>query len=381
MTRSGTDLHIVSFDIPYPADYGGVIDIYYKVKALKETGLKIHLHCFEYGRGERSELHEVAHKVSYYQRHTFRNPFYGDLPYIIASRNNPELLTHLQKDHAPILFEGLHTTFFLNHPSLKNRLRIVRTHNIEYDYYKNLEEVESNFFKKYFFRIESEKLREYEKHLSQASVIAAISPKDLEHYRQRFEHTVYLPAFHPNDEVTATAGSSDFALYHGNLGVGENNTAALYLVNEVFSQIRYPLVIAGQNPSKNLRNALKKYPHIELKAHLNTEQIHELIRNAHVNVLPTFQGTGIKLKLLNALHLGRHCVVNSTMVCNTGLQNVAAVCDRPEEMAAEILRVSELPFDEHMIAQRKIALQPFNNLNNARQFAADVLHISPAGKK
>ncbi|MCX6283192.1 MAG: mannosyltransferase, partial [Bacteroidetes bacterium] len=40
-------LHIVSFDIPYPPDYGGVIDVYYKIKTLSEAGVKIHLHCFE----------------------------------------------------------------------------------------------------------------------------------------------------------------------------------------------------------------------------------------------------------------------------------------------------------------------------------------------
>ncbi|MEI7802398.1 MAG: mannosyltransferase, partial [Bacteroidota bacterium] len=42
-------LHIISFNVPYPPDYGGVIDVYYKIKALKEAGVKIHLHCYEYG--------------------------------------------------------------------------------------------------------------------------------------------------------------------------------------------------------------------------------------------------------------------------------------------------------------------------------------------
>lgn len=37
-------LNIVAFDNPYPPTYGGVIDVYYKLKSLAETGLKIHLH-------------------------------------------------------------------------------------------------------------------------------------------------------------------------------------------------------------------------------------------------------------------------------------------------------------------------------------------------
>ena len=27
-------LHIVSFNVPWPADYGGVIDVYYRIKAV-----------------------------------------------------------------------------------------------------------------------------------------------------------------------------------------------------------------------------------------------------------------------------------------------------------------------------------------------------------
>ena len=44
------EIHIVTFDIPYPVNYGGVIDVFYKIKALKEAGIKIHLHCFYHKR-------------------------------------------------------------------------------------------------------------------------------------------------------------------------------------------------------------------------------------------------------------------------------------------------------------------------------------------
>ena len=34
--KAGSDpeLNIVSFDVPYPPDYGGVIDVFYKIKEL-----------------------------------------------------------------------------------------------------------------------------------------------------------------------------------------------------------------------------------------------------------------------------------------------------------------------------------------------------------
>ena len=62
-------LHIIAFDVPYPANYGGVIDVFYRVKALSEAGVKVHLHCFEYGRGEQ-EILKRCHEVKYYKRDT-----------------------------------------------------------------------------------------------------------------------------------------------------------------------------------------------------------------------------------------------------------------------------------------------------------------------
>jgi hypothetical protein len=43
-------LHIISFNVPYPLIMAGVIDVFYRIKALHDAGVKIHLHCFQYGR-------------------------------------------------------------------------------------------------------------------------------------------------------------------------------------------------------------------------------------------------------------------------------------------------------------------------------------------
>ena len=60
-------LHIICLDVPYPPDYGGVFDLFYKLRYLKERGVKIILHCFEYGRGQQSALNEYCTKVFYYK--------------------------------------------------------------------------------------------------------------------------------------------------------------------------------------------------------------------------------------------------------------------------------------------------------------------------
>lgn len=360
-------LHIVSFDVPFPADYGGVIDIYHKIRWLNKIGYSITLHCFQYGRAEAPELNSVCKKVFYYKRSKYKNPFIGETPYIVLTRNNEDLLKNLCRDHAPILFEGIHSTYFLGHPKLKDRVKLVRNHNIEHDYYKNLEIVESNYFKKYFFRNESDKLKHYEKVLKLANKVLAISPPDHQYLNKKYHNSMLVPAFHANDSAQIQKGNGKFILYHGNLGVGENNYAALYLVKEIFSQVRIPCVIAGNNPSAELLKACQKHSHIKLIDNWNNEQIMDAVSKAHINVLPTFQGTGIKLKLLNALYCGRFCVVNPTMVNSTSLESACIIAKDATEMIKEIEFYWKKSFSDADIAERKNILQNsiFDNSSNA----------------
>jgi hypothetical protein len=361
-------LHVISFDVPYPANYGGVIDVYYKIKALHKQGVKIHLHCFEYGRPEAPELEKICEKVYYYKRHMSKALLLNKLPFMVVTRSSERLMEILLQDNHPILFEGLHSCFHLDDIRLKNRLKIVRTHNIEHDYYKNLEKVERSFFRKTYFRMEAKKLKDFEKILNNANHIIAISPSDTKHLSKHYNNVNYVAAFHANEKIEIKEGNGKFCLYHGNLEVGENNEAALFLVNEVFSRTKTPLIIAGKKPSKDLITAVAKYNNIEIKANISTEEIDTLISDAQINVLPTFQSTGIKLKLLAALFRGRYCVVNSPMVENTGLEDLCLIQNNPELMAMEIKTLFKKPFDMLEKKKREILLsESFSNESNAKK--------------
>ena len=356
-------IHLVAFDVPYPADYGGVIDIFYKLKALHKVGVDVILHLYNYGRKQnRTELEKYSLSVHYYTRRKFRNPFIGSKPYIVSSRNDELLLSNLSKDNAPIIFEGLHSTFHLTHPALSNRFKIVRTHNIEHTYYKHLEKSEIRYFKKYFFRIEAEKLRKYQNILKHADVVAAISPSDHQYFNEKFNNSIYIPAFHSNEKLSYVEKEGDYILYHGNLSVAENYKAAIELVKNVFSKLTIPVYIAGNNPPKELISCCDSYSNITLKTNLNTNQIHQLIQNAHINVLYTSQNTGIKLKLLNALYLGKFAIVNPLMIKGSGLENLCEVCSTFDDMVLKIKSFMLLEFTVEYFKNREAFLiQNFNN--------------------
>lgn len=359
-------LHIVSFDVPWPANYGGVIDVYYKAKALHDIGVRVHLHCFEYGRTRAEELGQVCETVHFYERHTGKHQLLNSLPYVVVSRRSDELVDRLLEDDHPIIFEGLHSCHHLGDPRLAGRKRYVRTHNVEHDYYEGLANAERGAFKRTYFVNEARKLKKFEPVLSEADGIFTISPNDQRYFSQHFRNARYIPAFHSNDRVDVPDGLGDFCFYHGALGVPENDQAALYLVRDVFMGLPIPLVIAGSGASSELKSAVGKSNNVKLREHLPTEEITALVRAAQVNVLPTFQATGIKLKLLLCLFAGRHVVCNTPMVKDTGLEDLCHVHDDPERMRLSIQACMAQHCDGAMIEKRTAIMeQRFNNKRNA----------------
>lgn len=352
----------MSFDVPFPPDYGGVIDVYYKLKALSKLGLKIHLHCFDYGRGRQEDLEGLCHEISYYPRG--RNPFYlcSKLPYVVITRKSRNLLNGLKKNNAPILFEGLHTCYFIDHADLKNRFKMVRMHNIEQDYYNGLAHVESNPLKRRYFELEAKKLSQFESKLNAANQILSISNEDQKYLSSKYPNTCLLPVFHSSESITTKIGSGDYAFYHGNLAVGENNEAALFLVNKVFKSLKHKLVIAGSGASKELIAACGEASNVELKSDISSEEIASHVEQAHVNVLPTFQNTGIKLKLVISLFKGRFCIANDHMVLNTGLEGLTEIANSAEQWQTKVNYIFSQKFEQEDIERRKAILK--NTLDN-----------------
>jgi hypothetical protein len=118
--------------VPYPADYGGAIDVFYKLEALYKLGVLIHLHCFDYGRGREPELEKYCASVDYYERFLGHKGISNIIPYIVASRRNEQLLQRLLQDDHPILMEGIHCTYLLLDARFNSRRCFIRLHNVEY---------------------------------------------------------------------------------------------------------------------------------------------------------------------------------------------------------------------------------------------------------
>jgi hypothetical protein len=356
--------------VPYPPDYGGVFVLFYKIKALHQQGVKIHLHCFEYGRGMQPELNKYCEEVIYYQREKLVGGIPLRLPYIVSSRINPQLIKNILKDNYPVLLEGIHCTYYWYHGELNNRKVLVSLHNVEYQYYRQLAKYAGNFYKKIYFFMESRLLNKYEKIIARKGHLIALNEKDKLTYQKVLAATdvKFLPVFLSFDEVTSKTGKGNFCLYHGNLSVAENENAALWLLKNIFSVLNIPFIIAGKNPSATLKNESLKNKNVQLIANPSQQEMDELIQNAHLHLLPSFNITGIKIKLLNAFFNGRFIVCNSASVEGTGLETLCNIAESPSDYIKIIEELFQLPFTKKEIDKRNgILKDQFNNERNARQ--------------
>lgn len=362
-------IHIVSFDIPYPPDYGGVIDVYYKLRALKEAGVDVILHCFEYQRPPAKELNTLCKEVHYYPRKTGWRAQCTLVPYIVSSRTSRKLLNRLLKDEAPILFEGMHSCGWLNHPLLQNRLKIYRESNIEHDYYRHLAKATKPGLERFFYQVEAYRLKWFQKKLAHADVMLTVSRQDQMYLQKVFpdKRVDYLPSFHKEDVVNIVPGSGDFILYQGNLSVAENEQAALYIADKIWQDGMPSLVIAGKNPSLLLKKSCQSRTNVTLVENPSEERMEQLIRDAHINLMITFQPTGLKLKLLHALFQGRFCLVNPPMLAGTSLKPLCLVEESVAGFRSAIKRLFHETFPGEEIDHRKEVLgEYFNNKKNCK---------------
>jgi hypothetical protein len=372
MHSQGT-IHLIAFDIPYPADYGGVQAVFYHLQALKAKGVKVILHCFEYnGRTQQAILEDYCIHVYYYPR---RISIFDQLhfrPFIVQSRRDKRLLLHLLQDDYPIIFEGLHTTAWIAHPALAARQKTVRMHNVEWQYYKAAAAATSLNFKasffsflkksieKTYFFVESIKLYYYEKKiLPHLQLLLTLSKGDERYYKNQVDTEkcgVERALFHPYTTVNSLLGQGEYLLFHGKLSVEDNAQSALFLVETVFSKQSMPCIIAGSNPSEALRRLVANYPNIHIESNPSDEKMQDLIKNAHAHVLWSFQSAGIKFKLLHSLFNGRFVLANDFMAADTGLEKLCLIANTSSDLLQIIEQIRTKAVDETLLLQRKKVL-------------------------
>lgn len=362
------EVNIVTYEYPYPAGYGGLMEVYYKIRYLAEAGVKIHLHSFFLRQQPDDHMKKFVASQHFYPRKKPTPRLHNSVAYIIQSRKHPDLLKNLLDNEAPIIFDGLHTTAFLNHPDLSQRKKLLRAHNVEQYYYRGLSNNTPSQSRKIYYKRQSQLISKAEASLKKLDKILTLSTLDEKFFKDLYPEMEIetIPAFHPFSKVQSSSGMGDYCLFQANLSIADNHKAALFLIEQIFSHLSLPLIIAGRNPSLSLIKKARKHKNIELIVNPSDEEMEKLLRNTQLNIMPSYINTGMKLKILHALHTSRHCLVNHAAVAGSGMEELCYFAESKSDFMKEINYLFSKPFTAETIKDRQTYLNKhFNNKANA----------------
>lgn len=344
------------------------MDIFYCISALQSIGTQIHLHCFRNDQIEQNALLQYCASVNYYDCKHGHKGFSTSLPYIVSSRKNEQLLENLLKDDYPILMEDIHCTYLLNDDRFSSRKCFVRLHYVGFEYYSALQKSATSLFKKLYYWNESELLKKYEKSIAQKATFIVVKYSDKLTYQNEFAcpKIFEINPFISFQEIKSAEGMGSYCFFHGDLSIDANEQAAIWLIKKVFNEIKVPLVISGRNPSNKLIALSHINNHTCIVPNPSEKELQDMIAKAHIQLVPSFIKTGLKIKLLNALYNGRHCVANEIAVAGTDLESACHIGINTNAFKEIIVQLYHQPFTVDEIGLReKLLKERFDNRKNA----------------
>ena len=363
-------LHIVSFDVPYPPDYGGAYAVYHLLKTLQSNGIHVILHVFLYkNRRVTPELQDLCFRVYSYPRKTGMGSQLSPLPYIVNSRKDDQLLENLSGDNYPVLFEGIHTTYYL--PELLNLKKAVylRAHNNESAYYKQLASYEPGFKNRLYFNIESLRLKTYEPKIAKlAKTVFCFTQKDADFFQKLGAHTMVFNPYIADLEVEAKPGTGEFLLIHCNLSINDNVQSIIKILKKVAPNIEHKIIITGKNPDNLLKEAASHYKNVEIIPNPREQELIDLMQKAHIHLCYSDIAEGFKMRIGKIIKYGKYILCNESFCEDKTLQSLMTVENDLNKWPNIIKNTLSKPFTEDQIIKRTSILSNRPKTNNIKDF-------------
>jgi glycosyltransferase involved in cell wall biosynthesis len=288
---------------------------------------------------------------------------FAQAPYGVVVARSPQMASQLaallsEKAVDVILCEQ--TDLLTNLPSQLDVPLVVDFHNVDYLIMERYVRFESNRAKRMYARLESRKLREWERRAChRASTAWACSEYDRA-LLQKFGPS--LPMFVVPNVVDVDEYAADSAedprkiLFQGSMDWYPNRDAVEFFVVQIFSRIRSQVpdarfVVAGRNPPEEFRQRLGRIRGVEFTG--TVPDMRAEIGSAAVCVVPLRIGSGTRLKILEAAAMSKPIV--STRLGAEGLEfrdgQEIALEDEPAAFADAVVKLLSAAPDRHRLGQ------------------------------
>lgn len=353
---------VLDEEFPYPFNTGKRIRSYHLIQQLAAQHEIFYL---AYGRAEsesylhleKSRIHPIPVRghipkksgLLFYLR--LGANLFSRLPYIVTSHHSRAYTSAVRNAVASIrpdriLCEWTPYAVFLQ--DVGGARTVIVAHNIESAIWRRYAEHEKSGLKKWYIGRQAAKVTHFEQTVFRAADgITAVTDTDARQITALaagtpvcvVENGVDLAYFAP--ENSATRGQR--LVFTGSMDWRPNQDAAEFFIKEIFPLLRprYPglkVFFVGRNPPLHTRE-LSNTPGVTVTG--TVEDVRPFIRDAAVYIVPLRIGGGSRLKILEALAMGKAVV--STSVGAEGLAITDGqeflLADTPEEFARQVAYV------------------------------------------
>lgn len=254
-------------------------------------------------------------------------------------------IIELQKNYSYDLIYVDHLPMMIYH-NLFNSPVILDEHNVESLIMKRFYEVEKNFIKKIIGYIEYKKLLSFEKFaLNRVDRIISLSLQD----KQELERLsgsdkpidvipICIESNYVKGQIHRQEGEKLKILFVGTMSWYPNSHGLTWFIEEVFSKLdenKFELYVVGGNPPASITKWNEK-SNIHIVGYVT--DVNQYIDICHVNVVPIFIGSGLRVKIIEAYSKGIPTI--STSIGAEGIEvrngeNII-IANEPEEFISSL---------------------------------------------
>lgn len=348
---------VVAMDFPYPPGHGSAVDIWTRMLVLEEMGYRVDLLATVNEMPNEELMATVREHVGnlwiVLRRRTLRS-FLSFLPFQVRSRIDLKNF-QLNQQYDAIVLESEYVAAFLKVPAARQAKLILRIHNEQVGYFRDLAEGATGWLAKLYYYSECLKFRfSPPKVTGNCDLLWFISDSERqEHVRNNPQDTsksYFVPTQVNPKTLRPYVGLSRTALFVGTLTISHNSDAIAWFIEKVhplLSQVEgYAFQVAGRTagqPISKLKQLVQQHHNVFLEE--DPIVLDGLYENAAVFVNPVICGAGIKVKLVQALQAGMPVVSTSMGMEGTGFEHSIhlLVADTPQEFAVCVHKLLDDP--------------------------------------
>ena len=363
----------VSNRVPWPLNEGGTIGIYAFTRAFSALGHDVSFYCLD-GYKHNTPIKEATEELSKYSKllihpidtdvkwdealiHILKNKSYN-VSRFYNTVFEQELISLLSQNTFDVVqLEGTFVGPYIN--SIRKHhagLLAMRMHNVEYEIWERLAANESNPLKSKYLNILARQLKEYEASIiPKVDCIIPVTDDDGQKFRTLHPTRNYftVPAGIDLDRWSYSPSSTFTKWYHiGSMEWHANREAVEWFIEDIHPLIlaenaEYQLSIAGKGIDKSSFPSTK----IDVKSFVPDATMY--VKQQDVCIVPLKSGSGIRLKILEAMAAGK--LVISTTVGAQGIEyengKHLLIADKPEEFRDIYTKLKSKEIDGQTIIQ------------------------------